>query len=129
MTSTPSLKPVAPSDLRTLAAACDMVVLRALELVGKRVARDERSRHGALRRSGKEWHEAHTLWTPEPHQVDAALAGAWALLPRLSSEHGCCGLADPALVLILDGYVRELVASSRPHEYANLQRRLEDATV
>lgn len=113
--------------MAALAAACDMAVLRALELVGKRVGRDGRARYGVLQKSGKSWHEAHTVWRAEPHQVDAALAGAWAILPRLASEHGCCGLVDPALAATLDAYVRGLVAAQRPHEFADLVARLEEA--
>lgn len=115
------------SDLRALAAACDMAVLRALELVGKRLARESRPRWGAMNKSGRGWHEAHTIWRPEAHVVDMALAGAWSMLPRLASDHGCCGLADPALAVLLDAYVRELVFSGRPHEYLDLERRLADA--
>jgi hypothetical protein len=104
-----------------------MAVMRALELVGKRVARDGRSRYGAMQKSGKGWHEAHTIWRPEPHQVEAALSGAWATLPRLAAEHGCCSLAGPDLATLLDGYVRGLVLSGRPHEFADLERTLGDA--
>ena len=127
MKSTPSPKPDLQSDLKALTAACDMVVLRALELIGKRVARDGRARYGAMQRSGREWHEAHTIWRPDAAHVDAGLAGAWAILPRLASEHGCCGLVDPDLAALLDSYVRELVASGRPHECDELKRRLQDA--
>lgn len=126
-TPSPALAPRSEGDLRSLAAACDMAVLRALELVGKRVARDGRARYGAMQRSGREWHEAHTIWRPEPSMVDAALHGAWAILPRLASEHGCCSLVEPELLALLDAYVRELVFSGRPHEFEALERRLSDA--
>ena len=53
MADTPALTRRSPEDLRVLAAACDMAVLRALELVGKRVARDGRSRYGAMKKSGR----------------------------------------------------------------------------
>ena len=115
------------SDLRTLAAACDMAVIRALELVGKRVTRDQRSRFGALNKSGKDWHEAHTIWRPEPPQVDAALAGAWSVLPRLLNDHGCCSLERPALHRVLDDYVRDLVFAQKPHTFEDLEKRLADA--
>jgi hypothetical protein len=104
-----------------------MAVVRALELVGKRVARDGRSRYGAMQKSGKEWHEAHTIWRPEAHHVEAALSGAWTVLPRLVSEHGCCALADPALNSLLDAYVRELLYSGTAHTFEALERRLSDA--
>jgi len=115
------------TDLRTLAAACDMAVMRALELVGKRVARIDRSRYGAMKRSGKDWHEAHTMYRPEPQHVDAALQGAWTVLPRLASEHGCCSLVEPQLLSLLDAYVREVVYSGRPHSFEDLHARLSDA--
>jgi hypothetical protein len=101
-----------------------MAVLRALELVGKRVARDGRSRYGAMQKSGKTWSEAHTIWRPEPAQVDAALAGAWSVLPRLASSHGCCSLVEPALHAVLDGYVREVVFAQKAHTFEALEERL-----
>ena len=114
-------------DLRALAAACDMAVLRALELVGKRVARDGRSRYGALRASGTPWHEAHTVWDPEPQHVEAALGGAWTVLPRMVQQHGCCSLVEPDLAALLDDYVRELLSARRPHRFEDLERRLTEA--
>jgi len=101
-----------------------MAVMRALELIGKRVARDGRARFGAMQKSGKEWHEAHTIWRPEPHHVEAALSGAWAVLPRLVNEHGCCSLVEPGLQSLLDAYVREVVFSGRPHAFEDLEARL-----
>ena len=114
------------SDLRSLSAACDMAVIRALELVGKRVARDGRSRYGAMTKSGKEWHEAHTIWLPEPQMVDAALSGAWAVLPRMMKDHGCCAIVEPELYRLLDAYVREVVFAQRPHTFEALETRLAD---
>jgi hypothetical protein len=104
-----------------------MAVLRALELVGKRVARDGRARYGAMQKSGRGWHEAHTIWRPGPQHVDAALSGAWTVLPRLVAEHGCCSLVEPGLTALLDSYVRDLVASGREHTFEELERRLADA--
>lgn len=112
------------SDLRVLSAACDLAVVRALELVGKRVVRAERARFGAMTRSGTPWHEAHTIWQPDATVVDAALSGAWSVLPRLVNEHGCCSVADAQLQAVLDGYVRELVAARRPHQFTDLEGRL-----
>jgi hypothetical protein len=118
------------NDLRTLAAACDMAVLRALELVGRRIGRsgaNSRSRAGALARSGKGWHEAHTVWRPERSQVDAALHGAWTVLPRMTADHGCCAIVEPDLQVILDGYVRSLVFAQVPHTFEALEAVLRDA--
>jgi hypothetical protein len=104
-----------------------MAVLRALERVGKSVARSDRSRFGALTRSGREWSEVHEIWRPEPAQVDAALKGAWTVLPRMAADHGCCSLAEPALYRVLDEYVREVVSAQKPHTFEALQQRLQDA--
>jgi len=114
------------TDLRVLSAACDLAVVRALELVGKRVVRADRARFGTMGRSGRPWHEAHTIWSPDPGVVDAALSGAWTVLPRLVNEHGCCSVVDHELQTMLDGYVRELVAARAPHEFAVLEGRLRD---
>jgi hypothetical protein len=104
-----------------------MAVMRALELIGKRVARDGRARFGAMQRSGMDWSDVHTVWKPEPHHVEAALAGAWNVLPRMVNEHGCCSLQERKLTLLLDGYVRELVFSMQPHKFEELERRIRDA--
>lgn len=126
-TDNPALVRRSLEDFRALAAACDMAVLRALELVGNRVVRAERSRFGSMHRSGRPTAEAHTVWRPEPAQIDAALSGAWSVLPRLTSDHGCCSLKEPALAQILDAYVRELVSAQQPHSFESLERRLRDA--
>ena len=111
--------------LAVLAAACDIAVLRALELVGKRVGRMSRERdalvRNAMRKSGRDWSEAHTIWRAEPGQVDAALVGAWSALPR---RHGCCSLATRALHDTLDAYVRDLVSAQRPHSFEEMEARL-----
>lgn len=114
-------------DFKVLVASCDMAVLRALELIGKRVARSGRARHGAMQKSGKPWHEAHVIWRPEVAQVNAALVGAWSILPRLVDNHGCCNLAERKLHDVLDAYVRELAYAQKPHELADLERRLQNA--
>jgi hypothetical protein len=112
------------NDIRVLGAACDLAVVRALELIGKRVVRAERARYGTLARAGLTWHEAHTVWAPDEAAIDAALSGAWTVLPRLVNEHGCCRVAEPALQALLDEYVRDLVTSRAPHRYADLEGRL-----
>jgi len=119
----------APTDMRVLAAACDIAVIRALELVGKRVARTNGHYFGTLKASGKGYHEAHEVFPQEANlALDAALAGAWATLPRLVADHGCCAIADHALAATLDTYVREIVRSAQPHEFEVLADRLAEAS-
>jgi hypothetical protein len=119
----------APTDMRVLAAACDIAVIRALELIGKRVARTNGSYFGGLKRSGKGYHEAHEVYPLEAvAALDAALAGAWATLPRLVADHGCCSIADQNLTALLDSYVREVVCAAKPHEFEVLAARLAEAS-
>lgn len=105
-----------------LVAACDMLVLRALELVGKRLVRVERSRFRDL--GGRPWHQAHTLWTPETSQVEKGLADAWTSVGAVLSEHGCCGLTPHQLTVVLDRYVRDLLTTGQAHDVAELRYRL-----
>ena len=116
------------ADLRVLGAACDLAVVRALELIGKRVVRAERSRFGTMGRAGIGFHEAHTVWQVDDATIEQALTGAWTVLPRLVNEHGCCSVAEEGLQEALDAYVRSLVASRTPHRYVDLEVRLHDLT-
>lgn len=105
-----------------LVAACDMMVLRALELVGKRVVRFERSRY--QRMNGRPWYEAHVLWRPDDRMVAKGLAEAWVSVPWVLSEHGCCGATPEQLTLVLDRYVRDLCATGQGHSTDELRYRL-----
>lgn len=105
-----------------LVAACDMLVLRALELVGKRIVRADRSRYARM--GDQPWHEAHLNWQPDPNTVDRGLAGAWDAVPVLLIEHGCCGLSPDQLVVVLDRYVRDLLAVGAGHAVGELRYRL-----
>jgi hypothetical protein len=105
-----------------LVAVCDVLVIRALELVGKRIVRFDRSRYGRM--GDRPWHEAHTLWQADDKAVDGGLGDAWQSVPMLTAEHGCCG-ADPAQVaLLLDRYVRDLCATQTGHAVEELRYRL-----
>jgi hypothetical protein len=127
-TPSPRLARRSEEDFGRLAVACDMAVLRALELVGNRISRaGDRSRRGTMLRAGVGKSDVHVHWGPEPGMVDAALSGAWDVLPRLVSEHGCCSLVEPALAAVLDGYVRELVSARAPHTFGALEARLREA--
>jgi len=110
---------------QVLVAACDMLVLRALELIGKRIVRDERSRYQTLQSSGRAWFEAYTIWTPEPAQVDAALATAWANCDRIVAFYGYWDYTETSLRTALDGYVRDLVQFGQPHNRLALTTALQ----
>ena len=106
-----------------LVAACDVLVLRALELLGKRIVRDDRSRYGRL--NGRPWHEAHCLWQPDLAMEDRALRGAWSMVPELLSRYPCGDVRPAELTAVLDRYVRELVRSHRAHDGFELAYRLD----
>lgn len=98
------------------------MVLRALELLGKRIVRADRSRHGRM--NGRPWHEAHILWAPDRQMLDRALASAWDLAPWAVQEHGCCGVTVTELTATLDRYVRDLCRAQQGHTVTDLRYRL-----
>lgn len=109
---------------RVLLAACDLAVVRALELIGKRIVRNGGSNYAAMRSSGKSWHQAHAVWSPTPTQLDAALKSAWDYIPELVEQHGCCGMDARTLQEALDDYVRTLCAIRAEHSFERLQDSL-----
>jgi hypothetical protein len=102
-----------------LIAACDVLVVRALELVGKRLVRVDRSRYARL--AGRPFHEAHLLWQPDAEMLDKALAGAWTQVPQVVRDHSTSGVEPRWVSLALDRYVRDLVRASRGHEVDHLR--------
>lgn len=124
-------------DYDPMVAACDVLVLRALELVGMRIvrarsvpgprrAREEqgRIRYGRMRDEGRPFHDAHTLWPAHPDDLDAGLAVAWESVDLVLDEHGCCGATPEQVSLILDRYVRDLVTTGTGHATEELRYRL-----
>lgn len=88
-----------------LAVACESIVVRALEVLGKRIVRQRRSRWVQL--GATPWYEVHTLWSPKETDVNATLEHAWDLVPDLCIRWGH---DDPVgLAQRLDAYTRQLV--------------------
>jgi hypothetical protein len=107
---------------RGLVGAADVLVLRALELVGKRIVRVDRSRYARL--EGRQFHEAHLLWRPDAQMLDRALTAAWTFVPQIVTDHARDEVATEQVVLTLDRYVRDLCLSQRGHDLAELCYRL-----
>lgn len=105
-----------------ITAAANVLVLRALELVGKRIVKVERSRYARM--DGRPWHEAHLQWQPDESLIDPALAVAWDTVPVLLEDHGCCGLTPESLTAVLDRYVRDLLLCQQGHSVTELRYRL-----
>ena len=106
-----------------LLAVCDVLVVRALESVGKRIVRAERSRFRV--KGTRPWHEAHTIWTPDQGMIDKGLVGSWDVIPALLDNHGCCGVTSRQVQGMVDSYVRDLLITSTPHRLPELRYRFE----
>lgn len=106
-----------------LLAVCDVLVVRALEAVGKRVVRVDRSRFSRM--NGRPWHLAHTLWQPDESMTNKALAGAWDVVPAMLDSHGCCGVTSRQVTAMLDAYVRDLLITGTGHSLTDLRYRFE----
>lgn len=107
-----------------LLAVCDVLVVRALETVGKHIVRSERSRFSQMQ--GRPWHTAHLMWRPEESRVTKALHGAWDVVPAMLDNHGCCGVTTLEVTKMLDEYVRELLYTGQPHQLTILRGRFEE---
>lgn len=116
---------LAPSSRRsTLLAVCDVLVVKALEQLGKFLVRKERSR---FREKGtRPWHIMHTLWPADDDKlVEKVLKGAWDVVPALVDVHGVAEATPAQVIEMLDSYVRDLVLTGTPHHVDHLRYRFE----
>lgn len=111
------------TPLPPLVAACDALVLKALEAVGKRLVRADRSRYRVL--GARPFHEAHMLWAASPSELDKVLRTAWDTLPYVAAVATAGhGLSIARQSHVLDAYVRTVVGQQRLHDAADLARVL-----
>lgn len=104
-----------------LLAVCDVLVLKALEAMGKWIVRADRSRFKVL--GGRPFHVAHTLWTTTDLTVDKALRGAWDVVPAMLDRHGYCEVTAEDVTSVLDAYVHDLVVTGSEHTLDDLAYR------
>lgn len=109
-------------DATALVAVVDVLVVKALEAVGKRIVRQDRARFNALK--GRPFHEAHVLWPTDIITVGKATKGAWDVVPALLDNHGCPGVDSGRVVTLLDAYVSQLATHGAPHTLARLVKGL-----
>ena len=109
-------------DATALVAVVDVLVVKALEAVGKRIVRADRARFNALR--GRPFHEAHVLWPTDIITVSKATKGAWDVVPALLDNHGCPGVESGRVVTLLDAYVSQVATHGVPHRLDRLVRAL-----
>lgn len=105
-------------DATALVAVVDVLVVKALEAVGKRIVRAERARFNALK--GRPFHEAHVLWPTDIITVSKATKGAWDVVPALLDNHGCPGVESGRVVTLLDAYVSQVATHGVPHRLDRL---------
>lgn len=106
-----------------LLAVCDVLVVRALENVGKQIVRHERNRHRLL--NTRPYYTAHTVWKPDSFMLDRGLRGAWDVIPALLDNHGCCGVTSRQVAEMVDSYVRDLLVTGTGHRLTELRYRFE----
>lgn len=106
-----------------LLAVCDVLVLKALEALGKWLVRADRSRFGVI--AGRPYHVAHTVWPAEDTLVDKALRGAWDVVPAMLDSRGFPGVTSQRIVETLDSYVHDLAITGTRHQVAELAYRFE----
>lgn len=109
-------------DATALVAVVDVLVVKALEAVGKRIVRQDRARFNQLK--GRPFHEAHVLWPTDIVTVGKATKGAWDVVPALLDNHGCPGVDSGRVVTLLDAYVSQLATHGAPHTLARLVKGL-----
>lgn len=105
-------------DATALVAVVDVLVVKALEAVGKRIVRADRARFNALK--GRPFHEAHVLWPTDIVTVSKATKGAWDVVPALLDNHGCPGVESGRVVTLLDAYVSQVATHGVPHRLDRL---------
>ena len=105
-----------------LLAVCDVLVVKALEAMGKWIVRAERSRFRTM--GTRPFYVAHTLWQPEEEVVTKALKGAWDVVPAMLDTHGCCDITPRQVTEVLDAYVHDLVITGTGHRVEELQYRM-----
>src|SRR3546814_19120160 len=69
------------AERSALLDVCDVLVLKALDSLGRKIIRQPRSRFKEF--GGRPWHVAHTQWRPAVTDVDRTLDSTWDVLPSL----------------------------------------------
>lgn len=112
------------ANMSALLAVCNVLVVKALETMGKWIVRAERSRFRVL--GTRPWHEAHTIWQPTDATVTKALKSAWDVVPAMLDMHGCCDVTARQVTDMLDEYVHDLAITGTLHDLDELRWRFTD---
>lgn len=118
------------TEVSTLLAVCNVLVLKALEQVGRRTVRDGKEarrehRYQRYRDTGQPWYLAHTVWPPPEEAVTKVLRDAWDVIPALLAQDEC-GVTVRQARDMLDEYVRDLAITGTAHTIGELAYRFTD---
>jgi hypothetical protein len=108
-----------------LLAVTDVLVIKALEKVGKMLARNGGNRQRVRVATTTPWHQVHTIVQPTPKDIDKGLHGAWDVIPAMLDNHGCCGVTSRQVESMVDSYVRDLLITGSIHQMPDLRYRFE----
>lgn len=108
-----------------LLAVCDVLVVKALEKVGKMLARNGGNRRRTQVATNTPFHLMHTVIQPSPRDIDKGLFGAWDVIPAMLDHHGCCGVTSRQVEQMVDSYSRDLLVTGRSHNMDDLRYRFE----
>lgn len=122
--NTPLNAPCTSEEAVKLTILADMVVRRALESVGKRILRADRSRFRRLDELGRDITDAHTAWLADEVEAGRAIRGAWAILPGALSAHDLTHVDPAQLSQVLEEFVLHHVRTSRRYEVSRLEALL-----
>lgn len=109
------------SQMSALLAVCDVLVLKALESMGKWIVRSDRSRFKVM--GSRPFREAHMVWQADDDVVSKALKGAWDVVPAMLDTHGWETVTSAQVSEMLDSYVHDLVITGHAHTLEELQYR------
>lgn len=103
-----------------LAAACDVIMRRALERAGARLrnAASKKAPGGAASISCDDTSRLHlTIDATEHADLGTLLDGAWSMIPEIAERYS---IDAQALEATLDSYARALLAAQQEHNYGRL---------
>ena len=111
----------ATAERSALLDVCDVLVIKALDALGRKIVRQPRSRFKEF--DGRPWHVAHTRWRPDPKDVERTLDTAWDVLPALlaSRRADALGISAEGVSGALNEYVRLLLERGLEHDAVSLR--------
>lgn len=106
------------AERSALLAVCDVLTMKALSDVGKRICRSDRTGTRFRLMVGKPWAIAHITWVPNDKELEPLLT-AWDVIPAVMGRHGAApalGVTADQVTASMDDYVTMLIRAQEPHD-------------